>query len=262
MLNFLYFVFYSFLGWVFETIACSARERRFVKRGFLNGPYCPIYGCGAMLIIFLLKPFKNAVALFFFSMILCAALEYFTSYVMEMIFHARWWDYSDKRFNINGRICLRESVIFGILGLFLTKVLHPLVASVAARIPAFAVNLAGGVLAAGFAADFAATVAGLSTFNDRLREFSEMMKEGLEEARATAKEKLKQSLPHRREGGSEGISAAYKAFLKRMGFQQRRTLSSFPRFRSIKYAQAAEKLRALLAEHRREKRERKKRRGD
>lgn len=253
VLNFLYFIFYSFVGWVFETVVCSSRQRRFVKRGFLNGPYCPIYGCGAMLVIFLLEGVENPLLVFFFGMILCTALEYFTSFAMEKAFHARWWDYSGKRFNIGGRVCLENSVIFGALGLFLDKVLHPLVSSIAAKVPSIIVNIAGGAVAAGFVADYAVTVKGLSTLDDRLREFSEMMKEELKEAKANAKERLKRPEPPAAGRGGHDISASYKAFLKRMGFQQRRTLQSFPHFRPIRYTQAAEKIRALLEERRKDR---------
>ena len=103
---FLWFMLYSVLGWVWETILCSLTEGHFVYRGFLNGPYCPIYGCGALIDIVFLHWIVNPFALFILGALLASTLEYITSYLMETYFHARWWDYSDKRFNLNGGLVL------------------------------------------------------------------------------------------------------------------------------------------------------------
>ena len=180
MKEFLYFLIYSLVGWIYETILCSVRERRFVNRGFLNGPYCPIYGCGALIDIFLLRPFTNPVVIFFSSMVLCSILEYITSYLMEKIFKARWWDYSNMKFNINGRVCLLGALVFGAMSLLLVKFLHPLVVRLVDMIPPLALKIAVPVLAAGFIADFVVTVIGLSGLNARLREFNAMVKAELE----------------------------------------------------------------------------------
>jgi len=109
-----YFFFYSFLGWLYESLLCSIfGERRFINRGFLLGPYCPIYGTGAILCWLLLSNNNNAFAVFAIAALLCCAIEYITSFGMEKIFHARWWDYSDMPFNLHGRICLYGGIIFG-----------------------------------------------------------------------------------------------------------------------------------------------------
>ena len=123
---FLLFLIYSFLGWCME-VCCSLVERKkFVNRGFLLGPYCPIYGCGAILITFLLKNFtNNPVLLFLMAILLCGILEYLTSFLMEKIFHLRWWDYSRKKFNINGRVCLDTIIPFGILGSIIIYISNP-----------------------------------------------------------------------------------------------------------------------------------------
>ncbi len=108
----LYFFLYSFLGWAQETVQCSIKEKRFVNRGFLNGPICPIYGCGALLIFNLLLPIQRGIAspwlsvplVFLCGALIASVLEYVTSWAMETLFHSRWWDYSDKKWNINGRM--------------------------------------------------------------------------------------------------------------------------------------------------------------
>ena len=96
------FFIYSLAGWLIEMIPATIREKKFVDRGFLVGPYCPIYGCGVILITLLLQKYADDVVVsFFLSVIICGTLEYLTSYFMEKIFKARWWDYSNNKFNIN-----------------------------------------------------------------------------------------------------------------------------------------------------------------
>lgn len=122
----LMFLLYSFIGWVMESIYCMIIDKKFVNRGFMIGPVCPIYGVGCMLIIIFLEKYKeDPIILFCMAVIVCSILEYFTSYIMEKIFKTRWWDYSQKKFTLNGRICLDISLAFGVLGLLLTYLVNP-----------------------------------------------------------------------------------------------------------------------------------------
>lgn len=121
----LYFFIYAFLGWIMEVCVFLVSDKKFVNRGFLIGPICPIYGYGVLLIVTLIGNTSDLLTIFLKSIFVCSILEYFTSYFMEKIFNARWWDYSNKRFNINGRICLETMIPFGILGSLVTKYLHP-----------------------------------------------------------------------------------------------------------------------------------------
>lgn len=125
---FLLFFIYSILGWIIEVIACGINEKKFVMRGFLIGPYCPIYGWSALAMIILLRRYINdPIAFFVMSMLIATTIEYFGSYLMEKVFKVRWWDYSEKKFNINGRVCLENAVLFGLLGLILIYGIHPFV---------------------------------------------------------------------------------------------------------------------------------------
>ena len=128
MKYFLYFIIYSFIGWLMEVVLKSKDEHKFVNRGFLIGPICPIYGFGVLLIILLVGNSKSdLLAVFLKSILVCSVLEYSTSYFMEKLFHARWWDYSKNKYNINGRICLETMLPFGILSTIVIYVVHPLV---------------------------------------------------------------------------------------------------------------------------------------
>ena len=124
---FLLFIAYSTLGWCGEMIYCSVPKGRLCeKRGFLNGFLCPIYGHGALLVLYALRGgFRNPFLTFLFGALLTSALEYFTSWVMEKLFHMRWWDYSHYKFQINGRVCLLNSTCFGLACVLLCHVVHP-----------------------------------------------------------------------------------------------------------------------------------------
>lgn len=131
----LWFMFYSVLGWCYEVLLYSIKYRLFVNRGFLFGPYCPIYGFGAVIDIIVLRGIENPAVLFLSGAILACGLEYLTSWGMEKLFRNRWWDYSDKLFNINGRVCLLGAIVFGTFAVLLIKGIHPLVASYTDQIP-------------------------------------------------------------------------------------------------------------------------------
>ncbi len=120
------FAFYSMFGWICETIYCSVGAGRLVPRGFLKGPICPIYGFGAIAVLSFVEPYlSRPVALFFMAFIVTSVLEYFTSWLQDTLFGYRWFDYSTYRFNLKGRICLRNSTLYGLMALFVSYVLHP-----------------------------------------------------------------------------------------------------------------------------------------
>lgn len=126
MIYFLVFITYSFIGWIIEIISVAFEKKKIINRGFLIGPYCPIYGCGALLMTFLLRNYQeDIVGLFVKAILICSILEYFTSYIMEKLFKTRWWDYSHIKFNINGRICLETMIPFGIGGVIMIKFFNP-----------------------------------------------------------------------------------------------------------------------------------------
>lgn len=134
---FLIFVSYSFIGWALEVALGIFIEKRLrpVNRGFLIGPICPIYGFGALLITLVIGQTESVLAIFAVSFIGGAILEYITSYIMEKLFHVRWWDYDNMAFNVNGRVCLQCLVMFGVLGVLVIKVLNPLFLGIYGYIP-------------------------------------------------------------------------------------------------------------------------------
>lgn len=123
---FLVFLIYSVLGWIMEVIVTGIENRKATNRGFLIGPVCPIYGFGALAMTLLLTRVENVVEIFLVAVGASAVLEYATSFIMEKLFHVRWWDYSNKPLNIRGRICAENLLGFGILGVMVIKVINPI----------------------------------------------------------------------------------------------------------------------------------------
>ncbi len=129
-----YFFFYSFIGWFFESCYCSIRPKKWVNRGFLRGPICPIYGTGGLVMMICLLPLRhitenlyvNELLIFIAGAVLCDIVEFMTSYIMEKLFNARWWDYSNKKFNIQGRICLTHTFYWGTCSCLFVFILEPI----------------------------------------------------------------------------------------------------------------------------------------
>ena len=186
---FLLFIIYSLLGWIVEVINNLIISRKFVNRGFLIGPYCPIYGVGGLIATILLTKYKESIiVLFVMSMFLFALLEYFTSYLMEKIFKARWWDYTDYRFNINGRVCLETLVPFGLLGCFAIYVINPIIFSMFAITSVTVLRIIALILFIVFIIDFIISLKIINSFKNTAVKF--LKKDNTEEITKKVKEIL------------------------------------------------------------------------
>lgn len=135
----LLFFIYSFLGWCVEVAFVAITARRVENRGFLNGPVCPIYGCGMLGVIAALTPYRdNFILLFIGGFIICTAVELFGGWVLDKIFHMRWWDYTKNKFNIGGYVCLRFSIMWGLGVVAVMKLVHPPIFALVRRLPKIA----------------------------------------------------------------------------------------------------------------------------
>ena len=131
----IYFITYSFLGWIMESIFRSICEKKLINTGFLKGPFCPIYGIGAIIMILFLKNFSNnLILLFFISIIVFTIWEYLVGVLLEKLFHTKYWDYSDNKFNFQGRICLMNSIFWGILGVVFIQYIHPVIENILGKV--------------------------------------------------------------------------------------------------------------------------------
>lgn len=165
----LLFTLLSVMGWICESIWCSVGEKKIVNRGFLSGPYCPIYGFGGLLILAICLPVQAyPVLVFLMAMVAASALEYFTGWLLETLFHTRWWDYSKRFLNIKGRVCLRNSILFGLMGLAVTYFVFPPLGRAIGDIPlAVQQALSAGIVVI-FGLDLSHTLVVLSGLQKRL----------------------------------------------------------------------------------------------
>ena len=201
---FMEFMTYSIIGWMIELVAVTIEKKKICKnRGFLIGPYCPIYGCCSMLIIFLLRQYEDDPwVLFIMSVVLCTTVEYLTSYIMEKLFKVRWWDYSHMKFNLNGRVCLSNSVLFGALGVFLLYILHPFVVNRYAEVPKMMFDITAMIVLVIFIVD---AVISLEVIF-----------------------KIKMTVDNMKKDHTEEITKKVKEMLIKQSFLTRRLINAFP----------------------------------
>ena len=168
-------IIYAFIGWCTEVSYAALDTGKFVNRGFLNGPYCPIYGCGVVIVVAILTPLKeNLLILFAGSFLLTSVLEYITGYILEKVFHNKWWDYSDKPFNIKGYVCLKFSIYWGLACTFIMDIIHPIIYAAIRFIPFVLGVVLLSIIMCVFAADCIITVTTILKFNKRLKVMDEM----------------------------------------------------------------------------------------
>jgi len=172
---FLAFLTYSFLGWVCETVYCSIGQRKFVNRGFLNGPLCPVYGFGAMAVLFFLRPVReNLLVLYLSGVLVTSVIEYITGFLLEKLFATKWWDYSTYRFNIHGRVCLRNSLMFGVLSVIAARVIDPVVQGMIASLPDWLCIAFTAAFAVILTADCTVTVRTILELNGTLKQIQQL----------------------------------------------------------------------------------------
>ena len=209
---FLYFIIISICGWIMEVTLQLIQKHKFADRGFLIGPYCPIYGCGGLLITVCLTGLEeHPVALFSMAILICGILEYATSYIMEKLFHARWWDYSENRYNINGRVCLETIIPFGILGLILIYLVNPFIFDNLSKVPENILNIIAIAVLVLFIADNLVSLKVISNVRLATTKFD--------------KENPKDN--------TEEISQKVKEFLKDKSILNRRLVNAFPKLTAI-----------------------------
>lgn len=173
-----YFTLYSVVGWLIETIWCSVADKKLVSRGFLSGPWCPIYGFSALMILgFNSWLGKNPFVIFLVSMAAASVMEYVTSWILEKLFQMRWWDYSHRRFNLKGRVCLGNSLLFGFLGVGLTLFIHPLTESIINRIPNDILRVITSLLVALFVVDLTRTLEATIGLHERMKSLKKLLQE-------------------------------------------------------------------------------------
>jgi len=254
-----YFFLYAFLGWCAEVAFAALKNGRFVNRGFLNGPLCPIYGVGLVGVLFCLHPMQNNLVLLYVgSVVLTTVVELITGYVMEKLFHQRWWDYSKMPLNIGGYVCLLFSLVWGIACVLIVRVVHPWIISLVAMMQSPWSDGILYLLTGLFITDLCVTVATVIRLNARLTQIDEIalrireisnsigsvMAEGVLaiqvtdtiacEDLAAVQQKAQHAIRSASEETREELAVRYRELVEHVGLGQRRILAAFPNLRSLR----------------------------
>lgn len=283
--NFMWIVLiYGFLGWCGEVAFAAVKHGKFVNRGFLNGPICPIYGFGVLIVTVVLNPIANNIPLLFVgSVVFTSLLEFITGFILEQLFHEKWWDYSNVRFNIKGYICLRFSLLWGVAATLIVLFLHPSVMWLVGKIPFTLGIVLLCVLSAAFIADLVFTLIGILGLPKRMRAITEVelalrklsddIGEGVantvfaaQSAKKTVEDKsgelktaisdknaeFRATVQHKNAELAESLAdkrrrldelKAKYAKLTRSHFQHRRIMNAFPNLQNGRFKSALEKIR-------------------
>ena len=188
-----YFVIYSFLGWVLESIVRTICERKIINTGFLIGPFCPIYGFGAIIMILFLNQYKNNIILLFIVSVIALSLwEYIVGVLLEKFFHTKYWDYSNHKFNYKGRICLTNSIAWGILGVLFINYIHPFIIQVIGYMNFTYIAIGASIIALILLIDAIISVVKIKNIQSTLQkveEINEQIKQKLSELKEKEKKK-------------------------------------------------------------------------
>lgn len=248
-----YFLIFSFLGWIVEVVFHVVKTGKFVNRGFNNGPVCPIYGFGIVLIYLTLDSLRDTwVLLFAASVFLTTALEFLTGFLLDRVFHTKWWDYSDCRFNIGGYVCLRFSLAWGVLCMLVVKLLFPPLDALYALIPTGFISAVSLTCLAVLIADSAVSTASVIGLNRQLA-----LLDKIADALHSGSDKLGRTVTT----GTLKLEEQYREFQAKTIRLRRRLLDAFPTMRSFRYNEQLSALKRRLSEEREKIREFKRRAG-
>ncbi len=245
------FIIYAFLGWCSEVAFAAVNKGKFVNRGFLNGPVCPIYGVGMLIVVLCLWNLRDRPLLLFLgSALLTTALEFVTGFVLERFFHDKWWDYSDMPFNIKGYVCLKFTILWGLAASFIIGAIHRFIYMLIEKTPFVLGVILLAVFSAAFIADFIVTLTALVKLPKKLkamaeaeralRAVSDKIGENISDTTIAAKEKG-EALAEENKPRLEELKAEYEKKKKELSamlernFVQRRIFKAFPNLKNGRY---------------------------
>ena len=244
------FIIYAFLGWCSEVAFAAVNKGKFVNRGFLNGPVCPIYGVGMLIVVLCLWNLRDRPLLFLGSALLTTALEFVTGFVLERFFHDKWWDYSDMPFNIKGYVCLKFTILWGLAASFIIGAIHRFIYMLIEKTPFVLGVILLAVFSAAFIADFTVTLTALVKLPKKLkamaeaeralRAVSDKIGENISDTTIAAKEKG-EALAEENKPRLEELKAEYEKKKKELSamlernFVQRRIFKAFPNLKNGRY---------------------------
>ena len=246
------FFVYGFLGWCTEVAYAAAKQGKFVNRGFLNGPICPVYGIGVGVVVQFLTPVENnLVLLYISSTILVTVIEGITGFLLEKIFHNKWWDYSEQPLNIGGYVCVLFSLIWGVFCVLIVKIIHPLIYKVLTMIPLVLGIVVMACLAVGLLADLYVTASGILKMNRRLEAMEKIaaeLKELSDKVGENIYENVMEGMEFREEKKAriEELKAKYEEMAENRTKVGERLVKAFPKMQVGQHKEIFEELRERI----------------
>ena len=258
-----FFYFYCFCGWCFESAYVSVRRRKLTNRGFMRGPFLPIYGSGAIMMLVVSMPFRDNIFLTYLAGCVGAtALEYVTGVVMEALFKVRYWDYSNQKFNFQGHICLSSTLVWGVFTVVLTRFIHVPVERMVLAIPSKVLTVVTLILTAGIFSDFALSFKAAIDLRNLLDKMDQVKEEifHIQKRLNTLLEQMEEEVASRREAFAENIREELAELKAKSSFLQERRnhaaglldvfqknmIRSNPGMTSVKYKESLEELKEKL----------------
>ena len=238
----MYFIIYSFFGWIMESVLKTVIQKKLVNSGFLYGPFCPIYGFGAMIMLLFLGIFKdNVVLLFLMAFFVLSLWEYLVGWMLEKIFNTKYWDYTENKFNIKGRVCLLNSIFWGILGVVFIRYMHPFIAEKVDKIDAGVLLFITIIMLIAVVVDLVISIIKIKNISinlEKLKEITSTIKERIEEleTKQINKEALQQVI--------EELKYKQTKIKRKLYKQTTRLKKAFPTMKS----EAIEKINEFLKE--------------
>ena len=240
----IYFLIFSFLGWCSEVCFAAYKEGRFVNRGFLNGPVCPIYGFGVAGVHFVTGLIENDALLVVVSFLLPTLLELVTGFVLEKVFHHKWWDYSNEHWNVGGYICAKFSLLWGLVCIVVVKIVFPLIDKLIAVLPVAPAKIIVAILLVVATVDFLGTIGTIVNLNNRLKAI-----DALNAKIHTTSDKIGKPFAE----GTIALISAKDKLMKNTSVFVRRIVAAFPSMSTKKYKSFLE-LKSVIAERKAAKR--------
>lgn len=279
------FFFYGFVGWCIEVAFAAVKQRKFVNRGFLNGPICPIYGIGVGCVVQILDAYTHNLALLYLmSVIVVTTLEWMTGFLLEKMFHRKWWDYSKMPLNLNGYVCLLFSLIWGVGCVVIVRWIHPFICKIFSFIPIWLGSIVEVILLVWLAADLYVTVTSILKMNRRLEKMEMLAGElhnlsdylGSNISKSTlknldkhedAKLKVEEVITEWKEESDErknkieasleeqkakiaDLKTQYRKLVEKQSRIDRRVFNAFPKMKSNRYEEQFQEIREFLQKKR------------
>lgn len=240
-----YFIIYSMAGWLMESIVRSISERKIINTGFLNGPMCPIYGIGAIIMLLFLSNFKdNIFLLFILGFLVLSIWEYIVGVLLEKMFQTKYWDYSDQKWNIQGRVCLINSLCWGILGIIFIYFIHPFVQAQVMKINPMAFQVIMYLITLIFVIDLINSIIKTKNIKSSLQKIemlNQQIKQKLEEIKEVAKDKTKEDLQENLKLGINQLTIRKNRIIKKLYRRVFRLKKAFPTINTKEFTEILNK---------------------